>query len=172
MPDVPGVGKPFPYTQFVGQDGRVVDLAQRTDKKYSMLVFMRGFPGYVCPFCTAQTAELVKRYPEILSTDTELFIVYPGAAETIPKYLEAVRAYLKSDSSPKLPIPLLMDIDLKAVDAIGIRHQLARPSTFILDATGEVVYAYVGGAPSDRPPLDDILRILKTVHDGQQPSPK
>jgi peroxiredoxin len=162
------VGGPFPYTRFIGDDGEVVDLARASDRKYSLVVFMRGFAGFVCPYCTAQTAELLDRHHEIMSTQTQLFIVYPGPADTIPKFLDAVRAYMKSDDDSALAVPLLMDVDLKAVDALGIRHQLARPSSFVLDANGTLVYAYVGKSPSDRPALDDILRVLKTAPDGDE----
>jgi hypothetical protein len=61
-----------------------------------------------------------------------------------------------------------MDVDLKAVDALGIRRQLARPSSFVLDAQGRLVYAYIGQSPSDRPALDDILRFLDTAPDGDE----
>lgn len=162
------VGEPFPYTRFIGHDGQVVDLARTSDRKYSLVVFMRGFSGFVCPNCTAQTAELLDRHGEIMSTQTRLFIVYPGPADTIAKFLDAVRAYMKNDDDSALAVPLLMDVDLKAVDALGIRHQLARPSSFVLDANGTLVYAYVGKSPSDRPALDDILRVLETAPDGDE----
>lgn len=165
---VPKVGEPFPYTQFIGGDGQVVDLARATDRKYSLVVFMRGFPGYVCPYCTAQTAELLNRHDEILSTQTELFIAYPGPADTIPKFLDAVRAHMKTDDDSEPAVPLLMDVDLKAVDALGIRHHLARPSSFVLDAKGGLVYAYIGESPGDRPALDDIFRVLETAPDGDE----
>jgi len=165
---VPKVGEPFPYTQFIGADGQVVDLALATDRKYSLVVFMRGFAGFVCPYCTAQTAELLNRHDEILATQTQLFIAYPGPADTIPKFLDAVRAYMKSDEDSELAVPLFMDVDLKAVDALGIRRQLARPSSFVLDAEGGLVYAYIGKSPSDRPALDDILSVLETAPDGDE----
>ncbi len=153
------VGDVFPYTSFVGQDGTVVDLTKRGDGKKSLLVFMRGFSGFVCPYCTAQTAELVKRRDEILATNTELYVVYPGAAETIPTFLEAVRVYMASEDAPGISV--LMDVDLKAVDALGIRQDLSRPCTFVLDAEGRLVYEYVGEGPPDRPSLDDVLQVLK-----------
>ena len=158
---LPRVGQSLPYTRFIAGDGQVVDLAQATDRRYSLLVFMRGYPGYVCPFCTQQTAVLLKRHDEIVATQTKLFIVFPGPAETIPKFLAAVRDYLGKGNRGEPAVPLLMDVDLQAVDALGIRHQLAYPSTFVVDATGKLVFVYVGKTPSDRPPLDDILRILK-----------
>jgi peroxiredoxin len=126
---------------------------------------MRGFAGFVCPYCTAQTAELLNRQDEILAKQAKLFIAYPGPADTIPKFLDAVRAYMESEEDADLAIPLFMDVDLKAVDALGIRHRLARPSTFVLDADGTLVYAYVGKNAYDRPALDDILRVLDRAPD-------
>jgi peroxiredoxin len=169
---LPTVGQSLPYTRFIAGDGHVVDLARATDRRYSLLVFMRGYPGYVCPFCTRQTAVLLKRHDEILTTQTKLFIVFPGPADTIPKFLAAVRDYLGNGNRGEPAVPLLMDVDLKAVDALGIRHQLAYPSTFVVDATGKLVFVYVGKTPSDRPPLDDILQILNTGPDDHQSSGK
>jgi peroxiredoxin len=165
---LPKVGEPFPYTQFIDGEGQVVDLARATDRKYSVVVFMRGFAGFVCPYCTAQTAELVTRHDEILSAQARLFIAYPGPADSIPRFLDAVRAYIKSGDDVEFPVPLFMDVDLKAVDALGIRRQLARPSTFVLDAEGNLVYAYIGASADDRPALDDILRVLETAPDGDE----
>ena len=34
---------------------------------------------------------------------------------------------------------------------------IARPSTFVLDPDGEIVWKYVGERASDRPKLDEIL---------------
>ena len=159
--DVPTVGELLPYTRFIGRDGEIVDLAASPDGKKSLLVFMRGFSGFVCPYCTAQTAELVRRLEEIHGTNTELHVVFPGPAETIPKFLEAVRAYMKNDTVATPSLSVLMDVDLKAVDALGIRQDLARPCTFVLDPDGKLVYKYVGASPSDRPSLDDVLRVLE-----------
>jgi peroxiredoxin len=152
----------------VDRDGKVVELTEAADSKQSMLVFMRGFSGFICPYCTRQTAELVKRHDEILATNTELHVVYPGPAETIPEFLDAVRAYMKSEPDAESSLSVLMDVDLKAVDALGIRQNLSQPCTFVLDADGRLVYEYKGNSPADRPSLDEVLRVLEAASNGSQ----
>ena len=55
---------------------------------------------------------------------------------------------------------VLVDRDCSACDRLGIRADLAKPSTYILDTRGKLVYAYVGVTTSDRPSLKAILAQL------------
>ena len=64
----------------------------------------------------------------------------------------------------ELPFPLLTDRDTSVIRAYGVFHEneskgrdIARPSTFVLDGEGVVVWRYVGARASDRPKLDEIL---------------
>jgi peroxiredoxin len=155
------VGQSFPYTRFITGDGEVIDLASAPGRERSLVVFMRGFPGYVCTYCTRQTAELVRRLDDIRATNAELFIVYPGPADAIPRFLDAVRRFMKTAPTARIPVPILLDVDLKAVEAVGIKHKLSYPSTFLLDAQGTVRYAYIGKGPTDRPAIDDVLSAIR-----------
>ena len=62
------------------------------------------------------------------------------------------------------PFPLLADEDASVIRAYDVFHAneskgraIARPSAFVLDAEGEVVWSYVGERASDRPKLEEIL---------------
>ena len=68
--------------------------------------------------------------------------------------------------NPRVPFPVLLDPDFKAVDALGIRAQLARQSTFVIDKRGDVVFGYVG-VPSDnydRPSVKSLLAQLDKLN--------
>ena len=49
---------------------------------------------------------------------------------------------------------------MSACDRLGIRDDLAKPSTYILDTRGNVVYAYVGETSTDRPSVKAVLTQL------------
>lgn len=155
------LGKPFPYTRFVDGEGDVVDLTRFAGTSNALLVFMRGFTGYLCPNCVRQTAELVDHLEAIRETSTEVFIVYPGPADKIPAFMAEVRKQVHKEKGPAFPIQILLDVDLKAVKALGIGGNLARPSTFVVDKAGRVAYSYVGTTPSDRPATLDVLAVLQ-----------
>lgn len=153
--------KPFPYSRFVDGQGDIVDLTRFAGNSNVLLVFMRGFAKYICPNCTRQTAELVDHLEAIKETDTEVFIVYPGPAEKIPAFIAEVRKLLNKKTGPVFPIQVLLDVDLKAVRALDIVGNLARPSTFVVDKDGNLAYSYVGSTPSDRPATLDVLAVLQ-----------
>ena len=59
-----------------------------------------------------------------------------------------------------IPYPVLLDINLTGVDQLGIRAELAKPSTYIIDREGRVRFAYVGESIADRPTVDSVLKQL------------
>jgi peroxiredoxin len=54
----------------------------------------------------------------------------------------------------------LLDRDCTACDRLGIRADLAKPSTYVLDTKGNVTYAYVGETSTDRPSVKAVLDQL------------
>lgn len=65
------------------------------------------------------------------------------------------------------PFPLLADEDLSVIRAYDVYHEneskgreIARPSTFVLDAEGVVAWRYVGERASDRPKLEEVLAAV------------
>ena len=94
-------------------------------------------------------------------------ITKPDESQRLDEFLKATFRQTASGVS-SLPFPVVLDIGLKAVDALGIRKDLAKPATYILDKTGQVRYAYVGATLSDRPSIKAILKQLDTLR--QEPS--
>ena len=123
---------------FVDADGRPVALADYRGQKAVVLVVMRGFTGSVCLYCSAQSARLVTNYPEFAKRGAEVLVVYPGPKEHIATYLKRVREEAGTEA---VPFRVLLDPDFAAVDRLGIRGELAKPSTYILDKDGRVRFA-------------------------------
>ena len=56
-------------------------------------------------------------------------------------------------TNEEIPYPILLDINLSSVDQLGIRSDLAKPSTYIIDREGRVRFAYVGESIATAPQL-------------------
>lgn len=148
------------YT-FKDTNGKEVNLNNLRGKKDVVLVVMRGYPGYVCPYCSAQTGRFIQHYQEFAKRDAELLIVYPGPAKHIADFVQAAKT--QSQSQGEVPFPVLLDEDFKMVERLGISGDMAKPSTFILDRQGQVRFAYVGATLTDRPSLKAILAELDSL---------
>src|SRR5262245_39128660 len=114
---------------FLNLEGQKVDLQRFKGKKNVVLVITRRYPGTLCPFCMSQTSRLITNYPEFEKRQAEVVVVFPGPKEHVYEFSKSSQA---DASASKFPFPLVLDEDLKVVDRLGIRGNLAKPATFIL----------------------------------------
>lgn len=142
---------------FVDRDGQTVRLADFRGKSAVVLIVMRGFPGSVCPNCSAQTSRLIRNHAEFVKRGAEVLMVFPGPTEHLGDFVQAGR---DKAAGADVPFRILLDPDFAAVDKLGIRGFLARPSTYIIDKQGQVRFAYVGAYTSDRPSIQAMLTQL------------
>ncbi|MEM6656297.1 MAG: redoxin domain-containing protein [Planctomycetota bacterium] len=143
--------------------GEPVRFADLLGKQKIVLVVTRGYSGgMICPFCTAQTAQLAAKHDEFVELGAEVLIVYPGSREQLPDFLAAATGAEAADLAD-LRWPVLLDPDLSAVGLLDIAADLASPSTFIFNSRGDVAFAYVGASPSDRPSVGVLLDQLKQI---------
>ncbi|MGH7143574.1 MAG: peroxiredoxin family protein [Planctomycetota bacterium] len=153
--DVDLIGSKLPQTRFLSVNGGVLDLNDYTkQKKAVVLIILRGFAGSICLYCSSQTLALSRAADEFAQRNAQIVLVYPGKADTVPMFLDAVN---KLDPNTKIPFPIGMDVELSAVHLFRIRGELAKPTSIVIDATGIVRYAYVGQDPSDRPTVKQLL---------------
>ncbi|QVL30591.1 peroxiredoxin family protein [Telmatocola sphagniphila] len=148
---------------FLDCHGNRVDLSSYRDQKNVMLVFMRGYPGDICVNCSAQTSRLIKNYRDFSRRDTEILVVFPGPTEYLEKYIAISR---KKAGDLEVPFKILLDPNYVAVDRLGIRGSLAKPSTYILDKKGQVRFAYVGAYTGDRPSIKAMLDQIDRIRDS------
>ena len=72
----------------------------------------------------------------------------------------------KVASELKLTFPVLSDVYKNFIKQYGVLHPaegIARPSMFIVNKEGKIVWKYVGSEASDRPSIDTVLQQLAAV---------
>jgi peroxiredoxin len=153
--------------EFVDQSGKTLRPRDLIGSHNLVLVFVRGYNGSVCPYCSAYTSGLISNFAAIAERKTNVLLVYPI---TKPDQKQRLDEFLKGtfqSSSPvdKVPFPVVLDIGLKAVDALGIRRDLSKPATYIVDKKGHVHFAYVGSSLADRPSIKAIIKQLDSLKD-------
>lgn len=167
------VGDEITSLTFTDIDGAETRLADYAGKKTVVLVITRGNTNPICPYCTTQTSRLITNYQKFADRNAEVLVVYPiehsGDAERLNAFLEASRKLLASPQQT-VPFPVLLDVELKAVDQLGIRKDLSKPATYIIDPQGHVRFAYVGADISDRPSIDALIKQLDAAAGATEPA--
>ena len=164
--------------EFVNLDGQPADLKQFLGQKNVVLVVTRGntsgdtsgtrpdaYYGNICLYCRHAN----------LATDRQLSVV-PGSrrrsrgrlsdpATRRPRRGQPIRrSHAPHGATAKPPFPLVLDVELRAVDQLGIRADLSKPATYIVDKEGQVRFAYVGATIADRPSVKSMLEQLAAIN--------
>lgn len=152
----------FSNLKFSDEDGNDVKLADIMNRKYLVLVVTRGWYGGVCFYCASQTSRWARRYDELDPYDAQLAVIFPTETKEDASKLDELSKRIKTGEIPNddIPYPILLDVNLSGVDQLGIRAELAKPSTYIIDQQGRVRFAYVGESIADRPTVDSVLKQL------------
>ncbi|MFN0019126.1 MAG: peroxiredoxin family protein [Pirellulaceae bacterium] len=162
---------------FLDSAGNKVHLTSYRDKSNLVLVVTRGLVGSetqkngksvgnICTFCSTQTSRLIANYGKFKQRKAEVLVVFPVARKSDEGALDQFASRVQGDkkSAADAPFPLLLDVDLTAVDSLGIRADLSKPATYILDKKGEVRFAYVGQNLTDRPSVKALLDQLDQIN--------
>ena len=160
------VGEPILNLEFTNQAGKTIRPRDFVGKQNLVIVFVKGYNGSICPYCSAYTSGLISNFNAITERDSNVLLVYPiskpDQSQRLEEFLQATFQGSALAIS-KTPFPVVLDVGLKAVDALGIRKDLAKPATYILDKKGQVRFAYVGSTLSDRPSIKVILKQLDAI---------
>lgn len=145
------------FVASTGEEQKIGDLAPG---KTIVVVVTRGNTVPICPYCSTQTARLIKNYEAFKELGAEVAVIYPietgDDSSRLTSFLDDVKTRLDDASNP-VPFPVLLDVELKGVDQLGIRKDLSKPATYIVDSAGNVQYAYVGEHIGDRPGVSALL---------------
>ena len=154
----------FPQS-FIDAKGIPVDLAKFRDKSNVVLTVVKGLPqspgGLYCPGCLAQMNSFGANVDGFKSRGAEVMVVFPGPADSLNDFLVQAKAV---PADGKVGVPMLLDKDMAACRRLDILGDWAKPSTYILNTKGSVVYAYVGEGTTDRPSLKALFAELDKLN--------
>lgn len=150
MMATPKVGAKAADFSLQSLDGSTVRLSEAVARGPVVLVVLRGWPGYQCPFCTRQFGDYMANAASFAKSGAQVLFVYPGPADGLKEHAEAFTA--------GKPLPaafrILLDPDYSFTQSYGLRWDAAKetayPSTFVLDREGMVTFAHTSHEHADR----------------------
>ena len=158
----PAVGAKVPDFTLQTPTGNPVTLAKERAKGTTVLVVLRGFPGYQCPYCVKQVHDFVEHSADFAARKVDVVLVYPGPPAALDQH---AKDFLAKQANLPSNIKLVIDPEYKVTNLYGLRwdapHETAYPSTFILDANGTILFEKISHSHGDRTSANDILAQLK-----------
>lgn len=157
-PDTGSKALDFTLSTPEGQPVRLFDL---TAKSPVVLIVLRGFPGYQCPYCQRQVHDFEQKAGDFAAKGVSLLLVYPGKPGKIDQHAQDFIA-----KTGQLPanFHLVVDPDYKFTNQYGLRwdapFETAYPSTFIINQQGTIVFRRTSHKHGDRTTAEEILGEL------------
>lgn len=160
---IPKTGAKAPDFTLTSLEGKKVRLSDERANGPVVLVVLRGWPGYQCPFCTRQFGEYLTRADDLKAAGARAVFVYPGPGEGLQDHAQAFTA----TKGMPAHFTFLIDPDYTFTNAYGLRwdapKETAYPSTFVLNKSGVVTFAATSRAHGDRVPVADALKALAAI---------
>ena len=157
----PSVGAKAPDFTLATPEGTSVRLSSLTAKSRVVLVVLRGYPGYQCPFCQKQAHDFEANAGKFAALGTELLLVYPGPSANLRDH---AKEFLGKERTLPANYHLVLDPNYKFTNQYGLRwvkaQETAYPSTFVLDRKGVVRFSKVSRSHGDRTTAADMLGEL------------
>jgi thioredoxin-dependent peroxiredoxin len=157
----PVVGAKAPDFTLSTPTGKTVTLSTEPRGHDLVLVILRGFPGYQCPYCVKQVHDFVSHASDFAAKSTRVVLVYPGPPADLDQH---AKEFLEKQAELPSNVVLVTDPDYKVTNLYGLRwdapHETAYPSTFILDGKGMVVFEKISHSHGDRLSAQDALDHL------------
>ncbi|MGL4514311.1 MAG: redoxin domain-containing protein [Lacipirellulaceae bacterium] len=137
--------------------GESIDLAATYKSGKTVVVFLRGYPGYQCPACSAQVADYRAKAADFADAGLRVVLVYPGGADG----LEGHAGELTAGAALPEPLALVLDPDYAMTNAYGLRWdaaaETAYPTTLVVDG-GKVAWIEVSDSHGGRVKAAKALR--------------
>lgn len=156
----PNVGEKAPDFKLSTPEGKSVRLSEVISKGPLVLVVLRGYPGYQCPYCNRQVQDFIQKSQAFDGAGARVVMVYPGP----PQDLGAKANEFLADK--KLPdnFDLVLDPGYEFTNLYGLRwdapHETAYPSTFLIDRHGAIFFSKIVKEHGGRTTAAEILDAL------------
>lgn len=159
----PAKGAKAPNFTLTTITGAPVEMAKQLHGHSLVLVILRGYPGYQCPFCVRQVHDFVEHAADFAAKKATVLLVYPGPSADLDQH---AREFLAKQADMPSNIILVTDPDYRMTNLYGLRwdapHETAYPSTFILDGKGRILFEKISRSHGDRLSAQDALDHLST----------
>jgi peroxiredoxin Q/BCP len=161
LAQTPAIAATAPDFTLSTPSGAAIRMSSQEHGNQLVLVILRGFPGYQCPYCQKQVHDFVEHAADFAAKKATVLLVYPGPPADLDQH---AREFLAS--YPKLPpnVILVTDPDYEATNLYGLRwdapHETAYPSTFVLDKHSTVLFEKISHSHGDRISAKDVLDHL------------
>jgi peroxiredoxin len=157
----PAVGVKAPDFTLSTPTGKAVTLSTEEGGRGLVLVILRGFPGYQCPYCVKQVHDFAVHASDFKAKNARVLLVYPGPPADLDQH---AKEFLEKQAGLPSNVVLVTDPDYKVTNLYGLRwdapQETAYPSTFVLDKKGMVVFEKVSHSHDDRLSAQDALDHL------------
>jgi peroxiredoxin Q/BCP len=157
----PATGSIAPDFTLSTPTGSPVRLARETANATTVLVVLRGFPGYQCPYCEKQVHDFVEHSSDFAAKKANILLVYPGPTAGLDQH---AKEFVGKQAELPGNMKLVVDPDYKMTNLYGLRwdapHETAYPSTFILDRKGTILFEKISHSHGDRTLAQDALNQL------------
>ena len=161
----PKVGDKASDFTLAALDGSQVKLSTELAHGPVVLVMLRGWPGYQCPFCTRQFGDFLGHAKDLEATGARVIFVYPGPADQVKQRATEFTANKDMPSNFRF----LVDPDYVFTLAYGLRwdapKETSYPSTFVIDKTATVRFAQISKAHDGRAAATDVMKALAAIGD-------
>jgi peroxiredoxin len=156
----PAVGERAPDFQLLNVEGKTVRLSELTARGQVVLVVLRGYPGYQCPYCNRQVQEFIQKAPAFDAAGVHVVMVYPGPSQDLEK---RAKEFLFRKTLPA-NFDLLLDPGYDFTNRYGLRwdapNETAYPSSFVIDRNGLVLFSKTAKSHGGRVTGQEILDAL------------
>jgi len=156
----PTIGEKAPDFTLSAPGGKGVRLAEMLSTAPVVLVVLRGFPGYQCPYCNRQVQDFLQHAKAFEEAGVHVLLIYPGP----PQDLGSKANQFLADKRLPANFDLLLDPGYDFTNLYGLRwdaaNETAYPSTFLLDRNGMIFFSKTVKEHGGRSTAAEILDAL------------
>jgi peroxiredoxin len=161
-PETPDIGQKAPDFTLSTPEGHPQSLSGFTSKGTVVLIVLRGFPGYQCPYCQKQVHDFVENADKFAALGVQVLLVYPGPPADLD---QRAKDFLAKQNELPANLHLVIDPDYKVTNQYGLRwdapHETAYPSTFLIDRHDIIFFRKISRSHGDRTSAEDVLTELQ-----------
>ena len=154
----PNVGQKAPDFELNTPSGERIQLSKQIGNSTVVLVVLRGFPGYQCPYCQKQVHDFIEHATDFAAKNTKVILVYPGPPANLDQH---AKEFLTQQPSLPTNVVLVIDPGYVLTNRYDLRWdapgETAYPSTFTLDRNGLIISEKISHGHGDRTSANDVL---------------